>query len=122
MTDLNTDRACDDVSHTTSGGVFAYVEASVRRTQPVAAARTVLTREGVARTSLRMGRRGGRRLARHAAARVRVRGIAARGSARHVVVALQTTLAGRLRYRPALPALRDALSQQMPAGAVTELG
>lgn len=37
---------------------------------------------------------------------------------RHVVVAIPTTLAGRLRYVPPLPALRDGLTQQMPAGSV----
>lgn len=39
-------------------------------------------------------------------------------SARQVIVAVPTTLAGRLRYVPALPALRDGLTQQMPAGSV----
>ena len=39
-------------------------------------------------------------------------------TAKHVVVAVPQTLAGRLRYVPALPALRDGLTQQMPAGAV----
>ncbi|WP_433560447.1 flavin monoamine oxidase family protein [Nocardia sp. CA-151230] len=36
----------------------------------------------------------------------------------HVVVAIPTTLAGRLRYIPALPAQRDGLTQQIPAGSV----
>ncbi|MEX1210545.1 MAG: FAD-dependent oxidoreductase [Candidatus Nanopelagicales bacterium] len=35
-----------------------------------------------------------------------------------VIVALPPTLAGRLRYQPALPSLRDALTQQIPAGSV----
>jgi monoamine oxidase len=39
-------------------------------------------------------------------------------TAEHVVVAVPQTLAGRLRYVPPLPALRDGLTQQMPAGAV----
>ncbi|EKT76932.1 putative flavin-containing monoamine oxidase A [Rhodococcus opacus M213] len=39
-------------------------------------------------------------------------------SARKAVIALPPTLAGRLRYAPALPALRDSLTQQMPAGSV----
>ncbi|MFC9589021.1 flavin monoamine oxidase family protein [Streptomyces sp. NPDC056944] len=39
-------------------------------------------------------------------------------TARRVVVALPPTLAGRLRYVPALPSLRDGLTQQMPAGSV----
>lgn len=39
-------------------------------------------------------------------------------TAEHVIVAVPQTLAGRLRYVPPLPALRDGLTQQMPAGAV----
>ncbi|AFS14391.1 MULTISPECIES: flavin monoamine oxidase family protein [Mycobacterium avium complex (MAC)] len=39
-------------------------------------------------------------------------------TAQHVVVAVPQTLAGRLRYVPAMPALRDGLTQQMPAGSV----
>lgn len=39
-------------------------------------------------------------------------------TAQHVVVAIPPTLAGRLRYTPPLPALRDGLTQQMPAGSV----
>ncbi|GEE02915.1 monoamine oxidase [Gordonia spumicola] len=39
-------------------------------------------------------------------------------SASHVVVAVPTTLAVRLRYSPPLPSARDALTQQMPAGSV----
>ncbi|MFF7774868.1 flavin monoamine oxidase family protein [Streptomyces tanashiensis] len=39
-------------------------------------------------------------------------------TARRVIVAVPPTLAGRLRYVPALPALRDGLTQQMPAGSV----
>jgi monoamine oxidase len=39
-------------------------------------------------------------------------------SARRTVVALAPTLAGRLRYSPALPALRDQLTQQVPMGSV----
>jgi monoamine oxidase len=35
-----------------------------------------------------------------------------------VVVAVPLTLAGRIRYVPPLPALRDGLTQQMPAGSV----
>ena len=35
-----------------------------------------------------------------------------------VIVALPPTLAGRLRYRPALPGLRDQLTQRMPMGTV----
>lgn len=39
-------------------------------------------------------------------------------AAERVVVAVPQTLAGRLRYVPPLPALRDGLTQQMPAGSV----
>jgi monoamine oxidase len=38
--------------------------------------------------------------------------------AKRVVVAIPPTLAGRIRYSPPMPALRDGLTQQMPAGAV----
>ena len=37
---------------------------------------------------------------------------------RHVVVAIPPALAGRIVYEPALPAPRDQLTQQMPAGSV----
>jgi monoamine oxidase len=40
--------------------------------------------------------------------------------ARYVVVALSPSLAGRIRYSPPLPAIRDALSQQMPLGPGTK--
>lgn len=39
-------------------------------------------------------------------------------SARRAIVAVPQTLAGRIRYVPPLPAPRDALTQQMPAGSV----
>ncbi|UZX02231.1 flavin monoamine oxidase family protein [Arthrobacter sp. CDRTa11] len=42
-------------------------------------------------------------------------------TAQHVVVAIPQTLAGRLRYVPPLPALRDGLTQQMPAGSVIKV-
>jgi monoamine oxidase len=38
-----------------------------------------------------------------------------------VIVALSPTLAGRLRYRPALPGLRDQLTQRMPMGTVLKV-
>ena len=38
--------------------------------------------------------------------------------ARRAVIAIPPTLAGRIDYRPALPADRDQLTQRMPAGAV----
>ena len=40
---------------------------------------------------------------------------------RRVIVALPPTLAGRLEYAPALPALRDQLTQRVPAGSVIKL-
>jgi monoamine oxidase len=42
-------------------------------------------------------------------------------SARRVVVTLPPALAGRLRYWPALPALRDQLTQQVPMGSVIKI-
>ncbi|MFB7999302.1 flavin monoamine oxidase family protein [Streptomyces sp. NPDC056002] len=42
-------------------------------------------------------------------------------AARRVVVALPPTLAGRLRYSPAMPALRDQLTQQIPMGSVIKV-
>ncbi|MGJ9423618.1 flavin monoamine oxidase family protein [Aeromicrobium sp. CF3.5] len=39
-------------------------------------------------------------------------------TAPHVIVAVPPTLAGRMRYVPALPVARDAVTQQMPAGSV----
>jgi monoamine oxidase len=38
-----------------------------------------------------------------------------------VILALPPTLAGRLRYRPALPGLRDQLTQRMPMGTVIKV-
>lgn len=49
---------------------------------------------------------------------VRVSYIGGEVTCKDAVVALPPTLAGRLRYRPALPSLRDALTQQIPAGSV----
>jgi monoamine oxidase len=40
---------------------------------------------------------------------------------RHVVLALPPALAGRVRYAPKLPALRDQLTQQMPMGWVVKV-
>ena len=39
-------------------------------------------------------------------------------TARRVIVALPPTLAGRIRYRPALPGFRDQLTQRMPMGSI----
>ncbi len=38
--------------------------------------------------------------------------------ARRVIVAISPTLAGRIRYRPALPGYRDQLTQRMPMGSI----
>jgi monoamine oxidase len=42
-------------------------------------------------------------------------------TARRVIVAVPPTLAGRLRYIPPLPPLRDGLTQQIPAGSVIKV-
>ena len=41
--------------------------------------------------------------------------------AQRAIVAIPPTLAGRIRYRPALPALRDQLTQRMPMGTVIKV-
>lgn len=41
--------------------------------------------------------------------------------ASEVIVAIPPTLAGRIIYEPVLPALRDSLTQQMPAGSVIKI-
>jgi monoamine oxidase len=42
-------------------------------------------------------------------------------TAGQAIVALPPTLAGRIRYSPALPSLRDQLTQQVPMGYVTKV-
>ncbi|BAH48700.1 flavin monoamine oxidase family protein [Rhodococcus opacus] len=42
-------------------------------------------------------------------------------TAAHAIVAIPPTLAGRLRYRPALPGSRDGLTQQIPMGSVIKI-
>ncbi|MGW5436884.1 flavin monoamine oxidase family protein [Nocardia asteroides] len=42
-------------------------------------------------------------------------------TADRVVVAIPPTLAGRLRYQPAMPAARDGLTQQIPMGSVIKI-
>ncbi|HKY48587.1 MAG TPA: flavin monoamine oxidase family protein [Acidimicrobiia bacterium] len=39
----------------------------------------------------------------------------------YVIVSIPPTLAGRLRYNPPLPPLRDGLTQQIPAGSVIKV-
>ena len=41
--------------------------------------------------------------------------------ARRVIVALPPTLAGRIQYEPALPALRDGLTQRLPQGHMVKV-
>ena len=41
--------------------------------------------------------------------------------ARHVIVALPPALAGRIQYEPALPALRDGLTQRLPQGHMVKV-
>ena len=41
--------------------------------------------------------------------------------AEHVIVALPPTLAGRLRYNPPMPPLRDSLTQRMPMGTAIKM-
>jgi monoamine oxidase len=41
--------------------------------------------------------------------------------AAHVIVALPPTLAGRLRYDPPMPPLRDSLTQRMPMGTAIKM-
>ena len=40
--------------------------------------------------------------------------------AKQVIVAVPPAIAGRIRYSPALPALRDQLTQRVPLGSVTK--
>jgi monoamine oxidase len=41
--------------------------------------------------------------------------------AKHVIVALPPALAGRIQYEPALPSLRDGLTQRMPQGHLVKV-
>jgi monoamine oxidase len=76
--------------------------------------------------SIRMAHRLGRRIVLEApvwriarsGGRVSVHSDAGAWHARRVVVALAPTLAGRISYEPALPALRDQLTQRVPQGSV----
>jgi monoamine oxidase len=42
-------------------------------------------------------------------------------SAQRAIIAIPPTLAGRLRYRPALPGYRDQLTQRMPMGTIIKV-
>ncbi len=76
--------------------------------------------------SIRMAKRLGRRVVLRAPVRrisqsrggVMVDSDAGVWRARRVIVALAPTLAGRIYYEPALPALRDQLTQRVPQGSV----
>lgn len=52
---------------------------------------------------------------------VTVRGEGYSVSARQVIVAVPPALAGRIRYQPILPALRDQMTQRMPMGSVIKV-
>lgn len=52
---------------------------------------------------------------------VRVMGDGVVVTAQQAIIALPPTLAGRLRYHPALPGLRDQLTQRMPMGTVIKV-
>jgi len=52
---------------------------------------------------------------------VRVESDALTVKAQRAIVAIPPTLAGRIRYRPILPALRDQLTQRMPMGTVIKV-
>jgi monoamine oxidase len=84
---------------------------------------------GTQQIAQRLARELGRRVVRDAPVR---RIVAGRGfvdvvsdryvnRARHVIVALPPALAGRIQYEPALPALRDGLTQRMPQGHLVKV-
>ena len=52
---------------------------------------------------------------------VTVRATSIEVHAQHVIVALPPTLAGRLRYSPPMPPLRDSLTQRMPMGTAIKM-
>src|SRR5262249_37579912 len=52
---------------------------------------------------------------------VRVAADGAAVSAERAIIALPPTLAGRLRYHPALPGLRDQFTQRVPMGTVIKV-
>ncbi|HEV2582584.1 MAG TPA: FAD-dependent oxidoreductase, partial [Ktedonobacteraceae bacterium] len=52
---------------------------------------------------------------------VRVESDALSVTARRAIIAIPPTLAGRLRYRPALPGYRDQLTQRVPMGTVIKV-
>ncbi len=76
--------------------------------------------------SIRMAQRLGRRVVLNAPVRritqdsrgVSVQSDAGTWHAAHAIVAIAPTLAGRIDYEPALPPLRDGLTQRIPQGSV----
>ena len=76
--------------------------------------------------AIRLAERLGRRVVLRAPARrifhsrrgVRVETDTATAVGKRAIVALAPTLAGRIEYRPVLPALRDQLTQRFPMGSV----
>ena len=58
------------------------------------------------------------RAIRHGADRVTVEADGLVAAGEHAVVAVPPTLAGRIAYDPPLPAVRDQLTQRVPAGSV----
>lgn len=57
----------------------------------------------------------------HSQQEVRILSDTCEVNARYAILALPPTLAGRLRYQPALPGYRDQLTQRMPMGTVIKV-
>jgi monoamine oxidase len=52
---------------------------------------------------------------------VRVIGDGLEVAAKHVIISIPPSLAGRIRYQPALPGYRDQLTQRMPMGTIIKV-
>lgn len=65
--------------------------------------------------------RSGVHAIRHSDSEVKVIHNQGEVAASHIVVAIPPTLAGRISYDPPLPAQRDSLTQQIPAGSVIKV-
>jgi monoamine oxidase len=84
---------------------------------------------GTQQIAARVARQLGRRVVRRAPVRRIVAGtgyvdvVSDRyvNRARRVIVALSPALAGRIQYEPALPALRDGLTQRLPQGRLVKI-
>jgi monoamine oxidase len=76
--------------------------------------------------SIKVAKKLGKRIVMHAPARrivqtgsgVRVECDGLTATGKRVIVAMAPALAGRIRYEPALPALRDQLTQRVPNGSI----